>query len=38
VAAGEAERFQKITAQMADQVKALGPLALSGRVEKEAVL
>jgi len=34
VAAGEGERFQKVASEMADTVKALGPLVLAGKVEK----
>jgi F420-non-reducing hydrogenase iron-sulfur subunit len=35
VAAGEAERFQKVANEMAETVKSLGPLVLAGRVERE---
>lgn len=37
VAAGEAERFQKVTNQMNEQVTSLGPLEIKGFVEKEVV-
>lgn len=35
VAAGEAERFQKLANEMAAAVQALGPLKLAGNVERE---
>lgn len=37
VAAGEAERFQKLTNQMAGTVRELGPLSITGCVESEVV-
>jgi F420-non-reducing hydrogenase iron-sulfur subunit len=35
VAAGDGERFQKVANEMADAVKALGPLTIAGKVERE---
>jgi len=35
VAAGEGERFQKLAGEMAGVVKALGPLVLAGKVERD---
>jgi F420-non-reducing hydrogenase iron-sulfur subunit len=35
VAAGEAERFQKLTGEMTELIRDLGPLSLPGRVERE---
>lgn len=37
VAAGEAERFQKLTNQMAEAIKDLGPLFIPGCVSSEVV-
>ncbi len=37
VAAGEAERFQKIANQMAETVKGLGALSLNGFVQSEVI-
>lgn len=37
VAAGEGKRFAELTTKMTDQVQALGPLILCGRVENEAM-
>lgn len=35
VAAGESKKFQEVTTAMTEAVRALGPLALTGCVEKE---
>lgn len=35
VAAGEAERFQEVANSMSETIRSLGPLKLSGMVEKE---
>jgi len=35
VAAGESERFQKITKQMVEKIRELGPLSLDGYVKSE---
>jgi len=35
VGAGESERFQTVTAEMTERLRALGPLHLTGSVEKE---
>ena len=35
VAAGEAERFQKVTNEMSEVIKSLGPLDIKGFVESE---
>ena len=37
VAAGEAERFQKVANKMVETIKELGPLHLKGFVKKEVV-
>jgi len=36
VAAGEGEKFQKVTNAMADTIRTLGPLSIKGHVDKEA--
>ncbi len=38
VAAGESERFQKLTNEMAKEVKALGPMRIKGFVEEGVML
>ena len=35
VAAGESERFQRISNEMADRIREMGPLSLEGYVESE---
>jgi coenzyme F420-reducing hydrogenase delta subunit len=37
VAAGESDRFQKLTSAMGERIRAMGPLRLPGYVESEVL-
>ncbi|MDZ7860293.1 MAG: hydrogenase iron-sulfur subunit [Candidatus Krumholzibacteriota bacterium] len=37
VAAGEGQKFQKVTTEMTEKIKGLGPLVIRGYVESEVV-